>query len=322
MAELSIIIPVYNVEAYLKECVDSVLSQKYTDYEILLIDDGSKDSSGIICDQIQHIDNRIKVFHKENGGLSSARNLGLDKANGKYIMFIDSDDMLEKNSLHILMNRIKSFDYDIVLGRCSRFDSLGNQRNYSGSDDSMVMTGCEALALLLEGKVLNITMCGGIYQRSCFDKLRFPIGRVCEDWYITPDVFLKADKVFYEPIAYYKYRENNASIMSGLSKKPSEDIIFVADSVIRKIKSYDDRLYLDTLWFNLRRVWKWIGICNLNRSIKENSNFIGKARELLKGYIKDLKHCKTIRFQEYVGIYSFCICPQFCFLLYKLKYRR
>ena len=102
--KVSVIVPVYNAEKYLNECVDSILNQDFTDFELLLIDDGSKDNSGKICDKYAHKDNRVRVFHKENGGVSSARNLGLDNAIGEYIIFIDSDDYVDVNYLSILMS--------------------------------------------------------------------------------------------------------------------------------------------------------------------------------------------------------------------------
>ena len=102
--KISIIVPVYNAEKYLNECVDSILNQDFTDFELLLVNDGSKDNSGHLCDKYAHKDNRVRVFHKENGGVSSARNLGLDNAIGEYIVFIDSDDYVDVNYLSILMS--------------------------------------------------------------------------------------------------------------------------------------------------------------------------------------------------------------------------
>ena len=106
MCEISIIVPVYNVEKYLKKCVKSILNQTLDNYEVILVDDGSTDSSGDICERLQSEDNRIKVFHKKNGGLSDARNYGVRYSSGKYITFIDSDDYIRKDYLEILYNSI------------------------------------------------------------------------------------------------------------------------------------------------------------------------------------------------------------------------
>src|SRR5690606_27364966 len=115
MPKVSVIIPVYNAEKYLRECLDSVLAQTFTDFEVLLINDGSTDASGKICDEYAEKDSRIKVFHKENGGVSSARNLGLDNAKGEWISFVDSDDTIEQETLATLANEVKDLDIDGVI---------------------------------------------------------------------------------------------------------------------------------------------------------------------------------------------------------------
>ena len=111
MSEISIIVPVYNVEKYLNNCIDSILSQTYTDFELILVNDGSNDNSGEICDFYKKLDSRIKVFHKENGGVSSARNVGISNTNGNYICFIDSDDCVNELYLHNLYDK----EVDIVI---------------------------------------------------------------------------------------------------------------------------------------------------------------------------------------------------------------
>lgn len=125
---ISIIIPIYNVEMYIKECIDSVLMQTYQNFEILLIDDGSTDSSGKLCDEIALTDFRIKVFHKSNGGSASARNYGMEKAVGEYIIFLDSDDYwIEKNILSLLVEKAKSDNLDVVRGEYINVDERGNR---------------------------------------------------------------------------------------------------------------------------------------------------------------------------------------------------
>ncbi|MDU2552528.1 MAG: glycosyltransferase family 2 protein, partial [Staphylococcus epidermidis] len=115
MSEISIIVPVYNVENYLKKCVESILSQTFTDFELLLVDDGSTDSSGEMCDELKRLDERIKVIHKENGGLSSARNAGIDVAKGKYLTFVDSDDYIDTHMLEVLYKNMVHEDADLSI---------------------------------------------------------------------------------------------------------------------------------------------------------------------------------------------------------------
>ena len=118
---ISIIVPVYNVDAYLKQCVDSILNQKYENFELLLIDDGSTDKSGEICDVYEQRDKRVRVFHKKNGGVSSARNVGLDNAQGDWIAFVDSDDIVTPDYLFDLYDSLKENDIDLVIQNLSVF---------------------------------------------------------------------------------------------------------------------------------------------------------------------------------------------------------
>ena len=120
MCRISIIVPVYNVEKYLKKCVDSILGQTFTDFELLLIDDGSTDNSGSICDELAKTDNRIKVIHKENGGLSDARNIGIEVAKGDFIGFIDSDDYIDEDMYAFLYNNILKYDAELSMCEIGR----------------------------------------------------------------------------------------------------------------------------------------------------------------------------------------------------------
>lgn len=130
--QISVIIPIYNVEKYLSDCVESVLKQTYTDLEIILVDDGSQDASGQICDDYAKQDSRVQVIHKKNGGLSSARNAGIDQATGQYFFFLDSDDWIAENALELLYKEIKSTGSDLALCNMQYVDEQGkNLENQS-----------------------------------------------------------------------------------------------------------------------------------------------------------------------------------------------
>lgn len=167
--KISVIVPVYNVEQYLRRCVDSILAQTFTDFELLLIDDGSKDSSGEICDEYATKDERVRVFHKKNGGVSSARNLGLDKANGEWICFVDSDDTVT----HTLLSNFH-FGYDIEFQGANIYK--GDDENICSIikyDDENVASDC-ASTILLKG--VNTAPWGKCFRKSIIDehKVRFP----------------------------------------------------------------------------------------------------------------------------------------------------
>ena len=183
---ISIIVPVYNTEPYLPQCLDSILAQTYTDLEILLIDDGSTDRCGEICNQYAARDPRIRVFHTENRGLSAARNLGLDQAKGDYIGFVDSDDWIEPDMYEVLLQKAEETKADIV--------ECGVYLEYPGKTEerkrkNQIMSGSKAIYELLNG-YLSDCVWDKIWNSKCFRQIRFPEGRVHEDTAITSKIFI------------------------------------------------------------------------------------------------------------------------------------
>ncbi len=214
---ISIIVPVYNTEQYLRRCIDSVLAQTYKDFELLLIDDGSKDSSGVICDEYAAKDARLRVFHKENGGVSDTRNYGLDLAHGKYLMFLDSDDFWLRNDvLEMLIGKAEENDLDIIRGEYSAMHEDGTlawnreisaeRRNHAGQ----ILTNVEFLEYAIHGEFfLPLSM----IKLSSIGKLRFEVGRVfLEDMLFYSTYLLHSLRCMYVPnIRFYAYRKNEGS---------------------------------------------------------------------------------------------------------------
>ena len=169
---ISVIVPVYNVEPYLRKCLDSIVNQTYRDLEILVIDDGSTDWCGKICDEYAGKDGRIRVFHTENRGLSCARNLGLDNARGEWIGFVDSDDWIETDMYEVLLKRAEETEADIV--ECG---VLEEHPNRTGKRQEYLVTGTEAVIMLIHRELSNAVW-NKLWKKSCFDKIRFPEGRI------------------------------------------------------------------------------------------------------------------------------------------------
>lgn len=318
--EISIIVPVYKVEQYLEECVNSILSQSFEHFELILIDDGSPDCCPQMCEEYGHNDHRVVVLHKENGGLSSARNLGLDNAKGRYVMFVDSDDILAEDALSRLYHEIITTNADVVLGKVIRFvTETGEQRPYTRLDTRKEMNGKEALQMLMRGTPLNISVCGGIYKRKIWNELRMPEGYICEDWYVTPSIYLNVCKVVYIPVLFYLYRDNPQSTMGKLIQKVNPQIIEVAEHCISVIRKKDEQLYIDTLWSNLRRVWKYVGIIYMQGTKKDNASFLHECCKFFKKHLIVAIKSKQMNFQEILGCLSFCYCKPLCSLLYFVK---
>ena len=169
---VSIIVPVYNAEKFLNRCIDSILAQTYTDWELLLIDDGSKDASGRICDEYATKDERIRVFHKENGGVSSARNLGLDHAQGEWITFVDSDDYIEENFLKSFEGNL---DADLVVGNAVL---INNENRMSiidvGLSEGLYPFPSKSISSILSKSIIRVPW-GKLYKKECIGSLRFDI---------------------------------------------------------------------------------------------------------------------------------------------------
>jgi minor teichoic acid biosynthesis protein ggaB len=212
---VSVIVPVYNVENYLRECLDSIVVQTYRNIEVILIDDGSNDSSGEICDEYADKDNRIKVIHKENGGVSAARNTGLDIAKGEWISYVDSDDYIESTMLETLICLAK--ENDIELAICS-FKDISECENVTQENDIRIFSKDE---LIYNYVVRNADYCitegiwDRIYKRVLVDGLRFKNDRINEDILYTMEVFTRAHKAVYTSEKLYNYRAGREGNITG-----------------------------------------------------------------------------------------------------------
>lgn len=209
--EVSIIVPVFNVEAYVRECIDSILSQSYTDWELILVDDGSTDSSGKICDSYVSADHRVKVFHKENGGLSSARNFGIDNSTGKLIFFIDSDDVLHKDALNHLISVKDKTQCDIAVAAYVHSDKY--QFTEHGEPNISVYGFEDILTkILYQSASFDNCACNKLYSRRLFDGLRFRHVWL-EDLDIFYRLYEKAERIAVSDQITYFYRKHSDSFI-------------------------------------------------------------------------------------------------------------
>lgn len=213
MPNLSIIVPVYKVEQYIHKCVDSILNQTFTDFELILVDDGSPDNCGKICDEYAQRDERVRVIHKKNGGLSDARNFGLKEAKGKYISFIDSDDWVDLYLYSDVIGYQEDNDLDIVC--FDVYEVKGEKIKYNNRfDRNRIFTGDDALYKILTDEIDN-SACDKVYKKKLWENIEFPVGRCFEDVATTYKVFHKAEKVGYYKRAYYYYVKREGSIVAS-----------------------------------------------------------------------------------------------------------
>lgn len=212
---ISVIIPVYNVSKYLSRCINSVRTQAHVK-EILLIDDGSTDDSGILCDAYAAMEPLVKVLHKENGGLSSARNAGLDLAQGEYVAFVDSDDFLEPGAYEKLLSCAQRHEADLVCaGRSDLIGGIGDKTLGLCPEKEEAITGPEFVARMFTWQGVDSAAWDKLYKRSLFDGLRYPEGKICEDVPVTYRAALKANKVALLPEPVYVYYHRPGSITTA-----------------------------------------------------------------------------------------------------------
>ena len=245
---ISVIVPVYNVAPYLRQCVDSILSQSYTNLEVLLIDDGSTDESGAICDEYAQQDSRVKVIHKSNGGLSSARNVGLSLASGEWIGFVDSDDWLDTNIYQKCIDELERYpDLDLVrfFFHCAYLAEDSNSytlEHWEEAQDSLVID--KSTCFRYPGRVLAVVW-SSIYRASVLKSLgiTFIEGLIHEDEYFTAELYARAKslKGRYIPFYGYYYRKNREGAIThnDNSIKSFEHLSKGFISVLRRLQSVD-----------------------------------------------------------------------------------
>lgn len=324
---ISVIIPVYNVEDYLRDCVKSVLNQSYKNIEIILINDGSTDKSGMICDRFHLEDKRIKVIHKENGGLSDARNVGIKNASGSYITFIDSDDIVNVDFIKSLYECLKTNKSDISVCDLSRFIEIDEiecladvHKRYEKTFSNVE---CIKSVYNSEAKGLSFIACAKLYKKTLFTKnnIYFPVGKIHEDIFTTYKLLFYAEKISYINDALYYYRERPNSIMQSKISKKNLDILAAVSSNCDFYYSKKN-LYLLSLAYN-----DFMNKC-FNLYVKMVEFYDEKdKKEVLNFIIKENKYIKTkyldkINYSKIKTLYYdfiFILPDKFKCIIYKIR---
>lgn len=213
---ISVIVPIYKVERFLNDCIESIINQTYTNLEIILVDDGSPDKCGLICDNYAKEDKRIVVIHKENGGLSDARNAGIEVAKGAYLCFIDSDDKVRKDFVEKLYIGITTNEADLCLCGIDRIDENDNILDEITPQYEVGVTDGRMLVKSLKDfQTSNIVAWNKIYRRDLFKNLRYPKGKLNEDEFVTYKILYACKRVTIIPENLYHYRKVQGSIMNS-----------------------------------------------------------------------------------------------------------
>lgn len=209
---ISVIIPIFNVEKYLGECLDSVINQTYKNLQIILVDDGSTDNSGKICDEYAAKDSRIVVIHQKNAGAGAAKNAGLEKATGEYLAFVDSDDYLELEAYEKMLEILVVNEADIV--QCNHRDIYQNKVSDRIFIKEEQMLNAQQCLCDFTKKWVCSLFCNKLFKASLFKDIRFEEGHRIDDEYFTYRGVMNADKIIYSPLIFYNYRQRASSVMN------------------------------------------------------------------------------------------------------------
>ena len=287
MIKISIVVPIYNVEKYLCRCIDSIINQTIKDIEVILVDDGSTDSCPKICDQYAQKDIRIRVIHKSNGGLSSARNEGIKVAQGQYIGFVDSDDYVNINMYEKLYNQAIEKGADIV--QC-HFKKVYEDEDYSrliNECDVDELSNNEALLRLVkmgELHVQSVVAWNKIYKKELFQNISYPIGKLHEDEFTTYKLFANSSKIVDISQELYYYRQVEGSIMNRKFNVKRLDYLEALVNMVNFFKNKnDDELFrlliqrsIDTCRMYYYEAYDKIGDKSTCNGIKQKYNFMFK----------------------------------------------
>lgn len=296
---ISVVVPIYNVEAYLSDCIDSIRKQTYENLQIILVNDGSPDKCGEICDGYKKIDQRITVIHKENGGLSSARNAGIDICKGEYISFIDSDDYISEYFIEIMYQGILFNDADIVtcVG-AKQFLENSDERPYLAQNSKACMVSDITKDTALR-KLCYQTIANGapfrLYKKDIFNSIRFPNGYVFEDVATVYRTFIAAEKMVLVEADIYAYRIRKNSIVRMKFSEKKMVVVPITKTMFKEICDYDhslmkpaasrafaqnyhvflqvpflDRKNLKIIWAEMKR-YRGIVICDNNFEMRKKN---------------------------------------------------
>ena len=289
---ISVIVPVYNVEKYLKKCVDSITSQTYKNLEIFLVDDGSTDSSGQICNEFEKNDARIKVIHKKNGGLSDARNAGLDRAKGRDYAFIDSDDYIQDNTIEIMLNAIKKNKSEIAVCNMIRFLEEGETvQFYCPTDHEVLYQGNQRYKTLNQPSV-----CNKLFEAKLFEGIRFPKGKYYEDTFVYHEVLYRANNIVLTGTDSYWYLSREDSIVG--QPQYTERYFDFIEAVYKRadfLLKHDVQPYAKEACLSL-----YAAIANAESNIEENTKTIEKFSIARKQYT--LAYNELMKTKNQIGI--------------------
>lgn len=296
---ISVIIPAYNAESYLCRMLDSMSKQTYTNYEMIIVDDGSSDKTGIICDKAAQKDCRICCIHQQNAGVSAARNRALSEIKGEYVTFLDADDEVPANYLEELYRCLEVANADIAVCDVSIVKDEKELRRFSHGN--AVEDSFRALELLLIRQEINSGPCAKLFRRKVIGAKTFPNFKTYEDILFVKDILCNARTVAFTNKTEYIYIQNEGSAMDSFVKIPSEDVIKVTEHLCEFIGQRKG-ISQECLYATLSHLYQYV-IPLLGTRSKSGIDFIKRARKVFFKYWRDMVSCEAFPWKEKI-LYS------------------
>ena len=284
MPEISVIVPVYKVETYLNSCVDSILNQSFSDLELILVDDGSPDNCGAICDEYAGKDSRVRVIHQENQGLSCARNRGIDAARGRFLCFVDSDDLVAPDYCRMLYELLTGSDADFSVCGVCRFPD-GEVPAPVDAEDPGKITGREFLRMQLQQQS-EFGVWNKLYRRELFEKIRFQPGKLNEDVIFSADLMKNCCRgavISGRQLLFYRQREGG--IVSGQSVKGSCDRIFAGAYLLDAVLENAPELTDLAMKYAVSYPWSFVDPVYVRGTFGSNREFLNEIQSFLRKYL-------------------------------------
>jgi len=286
--KVSVIIPVYNVKQYLKEALDSVIHQTYKNIEIIIVDDGSNDGSEKICDEYAGNDSRIRVIHEENGGLSVARNTGLDNMSGEYVAFLDSDDIYYPDMIQKMLESLLSHKTDCAVCRYTVFNTKQKiNLNSKKKTNEKIYTRAEALKAIINGEIHAFAW-NKLYKKNLFDSVRYPAGQNYEDISVVFKIFDKTNKVSVLDEKLVYYRKHRQSITSTYTLKNFQDLHTAQNIFISFVKEHIPEIYtekeLKKIYHNWMKMFIYKYAKTLHKNIPEKKDIESFLKNIIQEY--------------------------------------
>lgn len=301
---VSIVIPVYNVEQYLPDCMKSIIDQTYRNLEIILVDDGSTDKSGILCDKIAEEDTRIQVIHKKNGGLSDARNVGIQNVHGEFLMFVDSDDQIDKRMVEILFNSMAETGSDVAI--CDPVHVFSkDDLVYTVSTENRLFDAKSAICEMWYQKSFLPSAWGKLYKTELIKSTEFRVGILYEDIDMMHQVFCKSDRIVYNLSKLYAYQHREGSITTKKFSKRDCEILNICDRLKKFAENEGEELQ------KAAKAYGVVGALRIELNAPDSPEFIEekqRAKACIQADWREVLHDKNVRKKTKIGLLLYKCC--------------